>query len=736
MRGGMFHGLPGRRRLSSRRRRLRLDGFACFFGRGGMRGGMFHGLFLGFALEAVGSHWRGLLLLRVERLDPLQPDVRRNQAVVSGNEHGEAAAPLDLAQNLALLVEDVERHRGRHRHGYLAAAFVRAFFPDGAQDMKRGRFGRPDETGAVAVSAGLRAGFGQARAQPLARQLQEAKGTDPAELNAGAVGLHRFLQPPLDALVITTVLHIDEVDHDEAGKVAQAQLTGDFLGRLKVRLVGGFLDIAPLGGAARVDVDGDQRLGGIDDDIAAGFQMDCRVADVVDLVFHLVAGKQRHAGVAVRLNPRRVARDRRAHEFLGDAVAFLALDQNLVDVAAVEVANRALDQVGFLVDERRRGGLQGAFPDLVPQSDQVLVVALDLGLAAFLDCGAQDDRHAFGDIQVFEDRFQPFAILGVVDPARDAAAPVRVGHEHAVASGQRHISGQRRAFSAALLLCDLDQQDLAAFDDLLNLVVARQIKALAPDLLALVTADGFDPAVLDAALGPVARAGFAGRLRAAVRFAAVSAVRQALGFPAFLQRRLGGRRRLLVGDGNPVVIGVDFVEGQEAVTVAAIVHERRLQRRFDPDDLGQIDIAFEPLLGCGFEIELFETIPADDDDPGFFRVRRIDQHAFDHVNSTTRAPRSDGSVSDSALYLCEAGAPSSPPSASATKGELSTTGAAPAATLAAGRRLQCSSTRPHRPERHAPAPGRHRSCPAKGSGRAAAVPALLREQPTAVVCGG
>ena len=47
-----------------------------------------------------------------------------------------------------------------------------------------------------------------------------------------------------------------------------------------------------------------------------------------------------------------------------------------------------------------------------------------------------------------------------------------------------------------------------------------------------------------------------------------------------------GHQPFAVGDRDLIVVGVDFVEGQEAVAVATVLHERRLQRRFDPHDLG------------------------------------------------------------------------------------------------------------------------------------------------------
>ena len=63
-----------------------------------------------------------------------------------------------------------------------------------------------------------------------------------------------------------------------------------------------------------------------------------------------------------------------------------------------------------------------------------------------------------------------------------------------------------------------------------------------------------------------------------------------LGF--FLQQRLP------VGYRDLIVVGMDFTESQEAVPIAAVVDEGGLQRRLDPRDLCQIDIAAER-FACG-----------------------------------------------------------------------------------------------------------------------------------------
>ncbi len=97
-----------------------------------------------------------------------------------------------------------------------------------------------------------------------------------------------------------------------------------------------------------------------------------------------------------------------------------------------------------------------------------------------------------------------------------------------------------------------------------------------------------------------------------------------------VQPLLLGDQPFAVGDGDLIVVGVDFREGEEAVPVAAILDERRLERRFDADDLREVDVALEGLAARGFEVEFFKSRSIDHNDPGFFRVTCIDEHTPCH----------------------------------------------------------------------------------------------------------
>ena len=159
-----------------------------------------------------------------------------------------------------------------------------------------------------------------------------------------------------------------------------------------------------------------------------------------------------------------------------------------------------------------------------------------------------------------------------------------VGHQHAVAAGQRHIGGQRGPFVAALLLDHLDQQNLTALDDLLNLVAAAQaawVGAAGHRLLDLVVAGDLLDLLVVVVVGGTGR-GFGGLVVLGGQFGA--------------RGGLLGQQRLAVGQRDLVVVGVDFVERQESVAVAAIFDERRLQRRFHARHLGKIDVALKLFL--------------------------------------------------------------------------------------------------------------------------------------------
>ena len=415
-------------------------------------------------------------LARHDGAQAFDAEARRDHRIVGGDDGAHAVPALDLIQPFALVVEDVQRDRCRDMNDDLGGAALARFFLDPAQYVQRGAFGAAHMTRAIAVLADDEGGFLQRRAQPLAAHFQQAEMADVANLDAGAVVLQRLLQPALDHGVVAFRLHVDEVDDDQPGQIAQAQLPRHLIRRFEVGADGGFLDIAFAGRAAGVHVDGDQRLGLVDHQIAAGAQLHRRLHHRVELRFHLETGEQRLPLIRPVDDLAGVRGHQHPHELMRRAPARLPVHGDVVDVARIDIADRAFDEAGFLVDHRGGDGFQRVIADVVPEAQQILAIALDLGLGALRPGGAHDQAHALWHVEFGHDLLQAAAVGGGGDFPGYPAPARRVRHQHGEPAGEREIRGQRRALGAAFLLHHLDQQDLAAVDDFLDLVVTQEAR--------------------------------------------------------------------------------------------------------------------------------------------------------------------------------------------------------------------------------------------------------------------
>src|SRR5690606_1488190 len=218
--------------------------------------------------------------------------------------------------------------------------------------------------------------------QTLARHLQQAEAGDPAYLNPGAVGFQAFADTLFHCPLVLGRGHVDEVDDDQATDITQTQLAGNFLGGFEVGLQGSFLDVSALGRAGRVDVDGYQGLGVVDDDGAAGGQFDLTVEGGLDLALDLEAVEQRDA-VFVQLDLAGVLRHHLTDEVECLVTLGRVVNQYMTDIRAQVVADGADDDVAFLIDQEGAAALAGGGLDRLPQLQQIIQVRLQfLGAAA------------------------------------------------------------------------------------------------------------------------------------------------------------------------------------------------------------------------------------------------------------------------------------------------------------------------------------------------------------------
>ena len=542
---------------------------------------------------------------------PLDHVIGVGHRLLNNHRREQSERLMQARQMLALLIEDIEADRTRHPQRRFAAALEGLDFQSPQRRQGAG-FHRPHSAGAGAVFADVGRAFEHAASPALTADLHQAERADLAHLDAGAIVLQTILELLFDRPVVLGLIHVDEVDDDQARQVAQPKLARGLFSGFHIGLERRRLDVPLTRRAPGVHIDRDEGFGLVDHQVAARAEGHHGRVDLTQMVFDPVMHEQRRR-IAIGLNLLGLGWHQHPHEVSGFLEGGLAFDPDLVDVLVIEVADGALHQILFLVDQGRRDGMQGLLADVLPEAQQIVVVALDFGLGALGAGRADDQTHAVGHIQAGHDTLQALAICCGGDLAGDAAAAGGVGHQHAVAARQRQIGGQRRALVAALFLDDLDEHDLAPTDDFLNLVTAHQPPATPCDLfvhhiIIVIAARGVGILVV------------------------VIAARARLGTLVVVILGLFTHQRFAIREGDLIVVRVDFVEGQEAMAVAAILHERRLQRRFDPRHLGEVDIPAKLLSILALEIKLFNTVSVDHHHARLFGVGSVDQHDLGHLD--------------------------------------------------------------------------------------------------------
>jgi hypothetical protein len=87
----------------------------------------------------------------------------------------------------------------------------------------------------------------------------------------------------------------------------------------------------------------------------------------------------------------------------------------------------------------------------------------------------------------------------------------------------------------------------------------------------------------------------------------------------------------------------DFLEGQKAVPLRAVVDERRFQAGLDAGNDRFIDVAFFLFLGGRFNVQVNQFLTVDNGDTEFLGLCRVEQHAF-HILGSRALSRGQGLV--------------------------------------------------------------------------------------------
>ena len=294
-------------------------------------------------------------------------------------------------------------------------------------------------------------------------------GRDLDDVGLGPVLVEGLAQRLQDHVAVLRPRHVDEVDDDDPADVAQPQLADDLVGGLDVDLRDRVLEpaLALAGEAAGVDVDDRQRLGVIDDQVAAGGQVDPARERRAERLLSAVALEQ---VLLMSMEGDRVDELRSGPlEERGDPlVLLLVVDLGPVELAAEHVAKYADRQVRLLEDER--GGLdagRSALEHLV-QLVQVGDLPLEVLLLGALR-GGPDDVAALVLMRGVN-LLQALAHLGplAVGEAPADADATALGHVDQVAAGDRDLHRKAGALRLQRILDDLDDDLLTALDQLVD----------------------------------------------------------------------------------------------------------------------------------------------------------------------------------------------------------------------------------------------------------------------------
>ena len=319
----------------------------------------------------------------------------------------------------------------------------------------------------------------QTLAGALAGHFHQAQRREAVHGDARVIASQGFFEFFQHGIAMFLGIHVDEIADDDATQIAQAQLTRDDLRRFQIGLENGVVEIAQPDIAAGIHVYGGHRLGLVDDQIAAGLQVDALGQRTLDLFFHAMQIEQwARAGIVLEL----VARNRIVGlcEFQHPLVSAARIDQDAHGIVADKITQHAQADVEFLIQQLRRTGRFRNGLQIAPQLVQIGDVG---GKIRF----CRSFRHSAYDIAtlVFGRQnslqagtqgialFHGFNALGYADMRL-------LGQIHQQSSGDAELGGQPRTLAADRLLDDLHHQGLAFEQHLLDRFGCLDVVAVFP----------------------------------------------------------------------------------------------------------------------------------------------------------------------------------------------------------------------------------------------------------------
>ncbi len=320
------------------------------------------------------------------------------------------------------------------------------------------RLKRDKHAPSVAVLARHRERLKQPGPDPFPGHLHQAERCDLGHLMLGPVAGQAFEQPPQHEVTVALQHHVNEVDHDDAADVPDAQLPDNLFGGLQVVTSDRLLQVAALAGEfTGVDVNDGHRLGRVDDQRAAARQPHLALERLRDLLVDAVGGED-VVVVGPALQPVRQVRGHIADVLIHDVPLAVTRDDQLGEVLVKDVPDYPDCQVRLAVQKLRRGRRLGLALDGLPLRGQPLDVPGEFLLGRALRGGPHDDAGVLRH-DLLEDLLEP-GPLGIGQLAADAGHR-GAWHVDEIPAGQAHLAGQPGTLVADRVLGRLHEDRLA-----------------------------------------------------------------------------------------------------------------------------------------------------------------------------------------------------------------------------------------------------------------------------------
>src|ERR1700730_11157487 len=226
----------------------------------------------------------------------------------------------------------------------------------------------------------------------LASDAHQAEFVEAQRFRRRFIFFEGLLQREQNFVAVAALFHIDEVDDDDAAEVAQANLAHDFFHRFQIGFDDGVFEARGTFADefAGVYVNGHERFGVVDDDIAAGLEPHFGAQGFIEFVLDAELFEDGRF-LGVQLDAADQLRLKAADEFYDLTEFFFAVDPDGGEVVADVIAQDAFYEIQIAMEKRGSFALLAALLDFVPGGAEKLNVGANFFIGSTAGRGAHNE---------------------------------------------------------------------------------------------------------------------------------------------------------------------------------------------------------------------------------------------------------------------------------------------------------------------------------------------------------